>query len=59
MISFIFPYDGAPAHRNPTVPARNMELKMLTLYGPFLNIVEQANSWLKAASKANILRPEI
>ena len=29
---------GAPAHRNPTVPAPNTELKMLPPYSPFLNI---------------------
>ena len=26
--SVIFVYDGAPAHRNPTVPAPNTELKI-------------------------------
>ena len=49
-----FVYDGAPAHRNPTVPAPNTELKMLPPYSPFLNIVEQAISCLKAAIKADI-----
>ena len=57
--SVIFVYDGAPAHRNPTIPAPNTELKMLPPYSPFLNIVEQAISSLKAAIKADISRPEI
>ena len=57
--SVIFLYNGAPAHRNPTVPAPNTELKMLPPYSPFLNIVEQAISCLKAAIKADISRPEI
>ena len=56
----IFVYDGAPAHRNPTVPPPpNTELKMLPQYRPFLNTVEQAISCLKAAIKANSSRPEI
>ena len=55
----IFVYDGAPAHRNPTIPVPNTELKMLSPYSPFLNIVEQAISSLKAAIKADISRPEI
>ena len=38
--SVIFVYDRAPADQNPTVPALNTELKMLSLYSPFLNIVE-------------------
>ena len=38
--SVIFVYDGARAHRNPTVPALYTELKMLPPYSPFLNIVE-------------------
>ena len=57
--SVIFVFDGAPAHRNPTVPASNTELKMLPPYNPFLNIVEQAISCLKAAIKADISRLEI
>ena len=57
--SVIFVYDGAPARRNPTIPAPNTELKMLPPYSPFLNIVEQAISSLKAAIKADISRPEI
>ena len=52
-------YDGAPAHRNPDIPAPNTELKMLPLYSPFLNIVEQALSCPKAVIKADISRPEI
>ena len=54
--SVIFVYDGAPAHRNPTVPALYTELKMLPPYSPFLNIVEQAISCLRP--KADISRPE-
>ena len=30
--SVTFVYDGAPAHRNPTVPALYTELKMLLPY---------------------------
>ena len=55
--SVTFVYDEAPAHRNPTVPAPNME--MLPPYSPFLNTVELAISCLKAAIKADISRPEI
>ena len=55
----IFVYDGAPAHRNPVIPAPNTELKMLPPYSPLLNIMEQAISCLKAAIKADISRPEI
>ena len=55
----IFVYDGAPAHRNPVIPASNTELKMLPPYSPFLNIMEQAIGCLKAAIKADISRPEI
>ena len=57
--SDIFVYDEAPAHRNPTALALNTELKMLPPYNPFVNIVEQAISCLKAAIKADISRPEI
>ena len=32
----IFVYEGAPAHRNPVIPAKNTELKMLPPYSPFL-----------------------
>ena len=57
--SVIIVYDGAPAHRKPTVPAPNTELKMLPPYSPFLNIVQQAISCLKAPNQANISRLEI
>ena len=52
-------YDGAPAHCNADNPAANTELKMLPAYSPFLNIVEQAVSALKAAIKAEISRPAV
>ena len=55
----IFIYDGARAHNNPPVPGPNTELKKLPPYSPFLNIVEQAISALKAAIKGDISRPEI
>ena len=55
----IFIYDGAPAHNNPAIPGPNTELKKLPPYSPFLIIVEQAISSLKAAIKADISRPEI
>ena len=55
----IFICDGAPTHRNPAIPAANTELEMLPAYSPFLNIVEQATSSLKAAIKGDIPRPEI
>ena len=56
----IFIYDDAPAHRNPAIPGPNSELrKLLPPYSPFLNIVEQAVSALKAAIKVDISRPEI
>ncbi|XP_032240876.2 uncharacterized protein LOC116619803 [Nematostella vectensis] len=55
----IFIYDGAPPHRNPAILGPNTELKMLPPYSPFLNIVEQAISSLKAAIKADISRPEV
>ena len=55
----IFVYNGAPAHNNPAIPGPNTELKKLPLYSPFLNIVKQAISSLKAAIKADISRPEI
>ena len=29
-------YDGAPANRNPAIPAANTELEMLLAYSPFL-----------------------
>ena len=52
-------YDGAQAHRNAVNPAANTELKMLPAYSPFLNVVEQAISALKAAIKAGISSPAI
>ena len=55
----IFIYDGAPAHRNPAIPAANTELEMLPDYNTFLNIVKQAISSLKAAIKGDVSRPEI
>ena len=55
----IFIYDCAPAHRNLAIPATNTELEMLPAYKPFLNIVEQAISSLKAAIKGDVSRPEI
>ena len=55
----IFIYDGAPAHRNPAIAGPNSELRKLPPYSPFLNIVEQAVSALKAAIKADISHPEI
>ncbi|XP_032223600.2 uncharacterized protein LOC116604807 [Nematostella vectensis] len=55
----VFIYDGAPPHRNPAVPGPNTELKMLPPYSPFLNIVKEAISSLKAAIKADISRPEV
>ena len=55
----IFIYDGAPAHRNPAIPAANTELEMLQAYSPFLNIVEKAISSLKAAIKGDVSRPEM
>ena len=54
----IFIYDGSSAHNNPAIPGPNSELKKLPPYSPFLNIVEQAISALKAAIKADISRPE-
>ena len=39
-------------------PGPNSELKKLPPYSPFLNIVEQAISALKAAIKADISSPE-
>ena len=51
--------DGVPAHRNAVNPAANTKLKMLPAYSPFLNVVEQAISALKAAIKADILSPAV
>ena len=47
----IFIYDGAPARNNPAIPGPNSELEKLPPYSPFLNIVEQAISALKAKKK--------
>lgn len=44
-------YDGSPAHRSANNPGGK--------YSPFLNIVEQAISALKAAIKADISQPAI
>ena len=55
----IFIYDGAPAHRNPAIPATNTELEMPPAYSPLLNIVEQAISSLKEAIKGDVTRPDI
>ena len=52
-------YDGAPAHRNPAIPAANTEMEMLPAYSPFLNRVVQATGSLKAVVKRGISRPEI
>ena len=57
--NIIFVYDGAPAHHNPADPGQNIELKKLPPYSPFLNIVEQGISALKAAIKADISRSEV
>ena len=51
--------NGAPAHRNPAIPAANTELEMLPACSPFLNIMEQAIGSLKAAIKRDVSRPEI
>ena len=55
----VFIYDGASTQPNPDPPGSNTELRMLPAYSPFLNIVEQAISALKAAVKVDISRPEI
>ena len=54
----IFIYDGAPAHYNPAILDPNSEIKNLPPYSPFLDIVEQAISAVKATIKAEISRPE-
>ena len=55
-----FIYDGAPAHGNAANPGANTQLKLLPPpYSPFLNIVEQAISTLKAALKADISQSAI
>ena len=50
----IFIDDGAKAHNNPGDPGANTELEKLPAYSPFLNIVDQAISALKAAIKTDI-----
>ena len=51
---------GAPAHQNPAIPGTNTKLEMLPAYSrPFLNIVEQAISSLKAVIKGDVSRPKI
>ena len=50
-------FDGAPAHRRPEQPRDNANLCILPPYSPFLNIVQQAISCLKASIKAYISRP--
>ena len=56
----VFIYDGAPAPRNPAIPGTNTEWEMLPVYSrPFLNIVEEAISSLKAAIKGDVSRHEI
>ena len=53
----VFVYDNAPAQRNAPITGENTKLKPLLPYSPFLNIVEQAISSLKAAIKADLSRP--
>ena len=55
----IFIYDGARAHNNSGDPGAKTELEKLPVCSPFLNIVEQAISALKAAIKTDISRPEV
>ena len=47
------------ASTSEILPSANTELEMLPAYSPFLNIVEQAISLLKAAIKGDVSRPEI
>ena len=54
-----FIYDGTRAHNYPGDPGANTKLEKLPAYSPFLNIVEQAISALKAAIKTDISRPEV
>ena len=53
----VFVYDNAPAQRNAPITGENTKLKPLLPYSPFLNIVEQAISSLKAAIKADLSHP--
>ena len=55
----VFIYDGAPAHLNLDSPSANTELKMLPAHSSFLNIMEQVESALTAAIKADVSRPEV
>ena len=55
----IFIYDCAILHNNPGDAGTNTELEKLLAYSPFLNLVEQAISALKAAIKTDISRPEV
>ena len=55
----IFVLDGAPPYNNPLFPGPHTELQKLPAYSPFLNIVEQAISFFRAAMKADIAKPEI
>ena len=57
--SLLYIYDGAPAHRNPENPGPSTEPKKLPPHSPFLNIIEQVISCLKAAIKADISRPDV
>ncbi len=52
-------FDKAPAHRRPEQPRDNVNLRILPPYSPFLNIVEQAISCLKASIEADISRPAL
>ena len=52
-------FDGAPPHRPAQTPAEHIALRILPPYSPFLNIVENAISALKAAIKADISRPMV
>ena len=55
----VFIYDSASAHNNPPISAPNTELRELPPCSPFLNIVEEAISTLKAEVKADMSRPDI
>ena len=52
-------FDGAPPHRSAQTPAEHIELRILPLYSPFLNIVENDISALKTAIKCDISRPMV
>ena len=55
----VFIHDGASAHRVAESLAEEISLRMVPPYSPFINIVENAISALKAAIKNDISRPEI